>query len=329
MRILRIGSTGEDVIQLQSTLSILNYNPGITDGIFGVKTASAVIQFQKDYGLVHDGIVGPITWGYLQRQSTAYKIYIIKPGDTFYKIARANNTSLSGLIAANPGLDPQRLRIGQAIQLYPIYLTDPSIRIIYPKDGAILPYGDIEIIWTPVLGATSYTVDVTDRDTALPYLRNYTANVPADKNSFILPKGHLIIGHRYEITVYILDPSTGYNVPKYMPKVNVTIDESPVKSPEILIPQDNTIVSKTNFVLQYVQPDIEGNIDRTLILTSATSSYSTTLKVNTDHPEIPEQLPSFWFDGVPSGEYKAVIVYENRTQSIKLKSEPIQVTLTE
>ncbi|MCO1604309.1 peptidoglycan-binding domain-containing protein [Desulfosporosinus nitroreducens] len=61
MRILRIGSTGEDVIQLQSTLSILNYNPGITDGIFGVKTASAVIQFQKDYGLVPDGIVGPIT----------------------------------------------------------------------------------------------------------------------------------------------------------------------------------------------------------------------------------------------------------------------------
>ncbi|MCO1604308.1 hypothetical protein [Desulfosporosinus nitroreducens] len=59
------------------------------------------------------------------------------------------------------------MRIGQAIQLYPIYLTDPSIRIIYPKDGAMLPYGDIEITWTPVPGATSYTVDVADLDTAL------------------------------------------------------------------------------------------------------------------------------------------------------------------
>nr|WP_301998581.1 LysM domain-containing protein [Desulfosporosinus nitroreducens] len=30
-----------------------------------------------------------------------------KPGDTFCKIARANNTSLSELIAANPDLDSQ------------------------------------------------------------------------------------------------------------------------------------------------------------------------------------------------------------------------------
>lgn len=67
MRILQIGSTGDDVIELQSTLSILKYKPGMTDGIYGVKTAFAVIQFQKDNGIVADGIVGPITWAYLQR----------------------------------------------------------------------------------------------------------------------------------------------------------------------------------------------------------------------------------------------------------------------
>jgi len=109
----------------------------------------------------------------------------------------------------------------------------------------------------------------------------------------------------------------------------VTIDESAVKSPEIIIPKDNTIVSKTNFVLQYDQPDIEGNIDRTLVLRSNASSYSTTFKVNSDNPEIPEQLPSFWFDDVPNGEYEAVIVYENTTQGIKLESEPVRITLTE
>ncbi|MHB8077303.1 peptidoglycan-binding domain-containing protein [Desulfosporosinus fructosivorans] len=40
LRILRIGATGDDVIELQSTLSILRYKPGVTDGIYGVKTAS-------------------------------------------------------------------------------------------------------------------------------------------------------------------------------------------------------------------------------------------------------------------------------------------------
>ncbi|WP_363319119.1 peptidoglycan-binding domain-containing protein [Desulfosporosinus sp.] len=78
-----MGSTGEEVIKLLTTLSILKYNPGISDGIFGVKTASAVIQFQKDYGIAPDGIVGPLTWGYLERLIATCKIYINKPGDTF------------------------------------------------------------------------------------------------------------------------------------------------------------------------------------------------------------------------------------------------------
>jgi len=94
MRILRIGSTGDDVIELQSTLTIFKYKPGTTDGIFGVKTASAVIQFLKDYGFVPDGIIGPVTWAYLQYLIDAHHIYIIKLGDTFYKIALAHNSSL-------------------------------------------------------------------------------------------------------------------------------------------------------------------------------------------------------------------------------------------
>jgi LysM repeat protein len=129
LRILHIGATGDDVIELQSTLSILKYKPGMTDGIYGVKTASAVIQFQKDNGFVSDGIVGPITWGCLQRLIATHCIYIIKPGDTFYKIALAHNFSLSELLTCNPEIKPNMLMIGQAIQLTPVKITDPSIYI--------------------------------------------------------------------------------------------------------------------------------------------------------------------------------------------------------
>ncbi|MDQ7095669.1 ABC transporter substrate-binding protein [Desulfosporosinus sp. PR] len=67
LRILCGGVAGADVVKLQSTLAALGYNPGVIDGIFGGRTAAAVVQFQKDNGLLPDEIVGPITWKYLQR----------------------------------------------------------------------------------------------------------------------------------------------------------------------------------------------------------------------------------------------------------------------
>ncbi len=41
--------------------------------------------------------------------------YIVKAGDTFYKIAMSHNVSLESLLAANPGIDPDRLCMGQMI----------------------------------------------------------------------------------------------------------------------------------------------------------------------------------------------------------------------
>lgn len=41
--------------------------------------------------------------------------YSIRSGDTFFEIARRNNISLDSLIVANPGVDPNRLFIGQII----------------------------------------------------------------------------------------------------------------------------------------------------------------------------------------------------------------------
>lgn len=43
--------------------------------------------------------------------------YVIKPGDTFAKIARTHGSSIADLQSINPGVDPSRLRPGQKIKL--------------------------------------------------------------------------------------------------------------------------------------------------------------------------------------------------------------------
>lgn len=59
--ILRLGSEGDKVEYLQDLLNYFGYQIA-TDGRFGKKTEDAVLKFQRRYGLVTDGIVGPKTW---------------------------------------------------------------------------------------------------------------------------------------------------------------------------------------------------------------------------------------------------------------------------
>ena len=59
--VLRRGSTGGAVRQVQQSLESLGYSPGGIDGIFGPRTEEAVRQFQAEQGLVMDGIVGSDT----------------------------------------------------------------------------------------------------------------------------------------------------------------------------------------------------------------------------------------------------------------------------
>lgn len=45
------------------------------------------------------------------------KVYTIKEGETLGKIAKLEGIGVNDLLAANPGLDPKRLKIGQEIQI--------------------------------------------------------------------------------------------------------------------------------------------------------------------------------------------------------------------
>lgn len=119
MRILRRGSRGSDVAEVQARLSDLGYVPGPIDGIFGAKTEAAVIRFQTDRGLSPDGVVGPLTYNALFEPGPqpGYILYTIKAGDTFYKLSLNYGVSTEEIIAANPGVDPYQLRVGQIIKI--------------------------------------------------------------------------------------------------------------------------------------------------------------------------------------------------------------------
>lgn len=64
---LRVGSSGEKVLQMQRQLNVIAgaypLIPKIAeDGIFGPRTEEAVKTFQKIFNLTQDGIVGFRTW---------------------------------------------------------------------------------------------------------------------------------------------------------------------------------------------------------------------------------------------------------------------------
>lgn len=59
---LKKGSTGEYVKHWQLFLTLQGIDCGLPDGIFGPKTEKGVKQWQKEHGLVADGIIGPKTW---------------------------------------------------------------------------------------------------------------------------------------------------------------------------------------------------------------------------------------------------------------------------
>ncbi len=63
--VLKQGSTGGEVKEVQRRLKQWGYYTGAVDGVFGSGTKRAVIAFQKKNGLTADGVVGKSTYAAL------------------------------------------------------------------------------------------------------------------------------------------------------------------------------------------------------------------------------------------------------------------------
>lgn len=125
--ILAVGSRGPSVTHLQQLLRDAGYSPGAIDGIFGSKTQSAVMAFQRDSHIAVDGIVGIRTWTALGVNCSTgpqppshtcpggSQPYTIQAGDTIYLLAIRFHTSVDAIMRLNPGINPNALMIGQVI----------------------------------------------------------------------------------------------------------------------------------------------------------------------------------------------------------------------
>jgi LysM repeat protein len=76
--------------------------------------------------------------------------YTVRPGDTLYYIARANNMTIAEIYELNPGLDPRFLRVGDVIRLRSGVINPPPP----PSAGET-------IVLSPTSGRTGTVVEIT------------------------------------------------------------------------------------------------------------------------------------------------------------------------
>ncbi|MCG8363853.1 MAG: peptidoglycan-binding protein, partial [Pseudanabaenales cyanobacterium] len=94
--VLKLESTGPEVVDLQNRLKVLGYLPAAkaSDGYFGLDTQLAVTEFQRKHGLTVDGIAGQAT------------LDLLKSGRA---IAAGPSITVDGAIAAGPSTTVARV----------------------------------------------------------------------------------------------------------------------------------------------------------------------------------------------------------------------------
>lgn len=91
--VLRLGSKGTSVSQLQQRLKDLGYYSGTVDGVFGTGTEQAVIRFQRANGLTADGVAGEKTLKKLYANNAVAVKATATPKPTATPAASASSTS--------------------------------------------------------------------------------------------------------------------------------------------------------------------------------------------------------------------------------------------
>ncbi|NEN89261.1 MAG: peptidoglycan-binding protein [Okeania sp. SIO3H1] len=117
--ILKTGSQGEEVSQLQGVLKLMGYYLGKVNGIYSDSTAAAVVKFQEDVGLIPNGIVDQNTWNrLLPATPTSNNVTetTLKDTDSSCECAK-NQTSATTTTNQSPGTINSEVEISSSIDL--------------------------------------------------------------------------------------------------------------------------------------------------------------------------------------------------------------------
>lgn len=191
--VLRLGSTGPYVVELQTLLTNLLYYTGPIDGNFGSGTQLAVKSFQANNRLTPDGIVGRDTWSALEtlyspmaiceenNNGNNYITYTVVAGDTLWQLAQRFDTTIDTIKRLN-NLTSDVLLIGQQL-------------LIPRSEGNITP--PAFITYTVVAG-----------DTLWRLAQRFNTTVDAIKSLNNLTNNNLSIGQQLRIPANNQSPIT-------------------------------------------------------------------------------------------------------------------------
>lgn len=120
--LLRQGDRGPAVRRFQTLLRIAGFNPGPIDGIFGPRTQSALLAFQRSVReLEVTGVADIETWVALGAECEPRPgiiRYVVRPGDTLFIIATRFNVTVASILRINPEItDPNLIFAGQIINI--------------------------------------------------------------------------------------------------------------------------------------------------------------------------------------------------------------------
>ena len=91
-------------------------------------------------------------------------LYVIAPGDTLFLLASRFGTTVQAILAANPGIDPNRLQVGQTICI-PVSPVQPracSFTLLPQLPGVAPNAGGAVWLRTDATGATQILVSATN-----------------------------------------------------------------------------------------------------------------------------------------------------------------------